>query len=122
MKYFLLIVFLGIGVIANAQKVESNGTIYKVKGDKIFKNGEDVTDLLTEAEKLQINTSLKEKLKKVQELEKSKKTKKDNEKADKSLKKAEKKQKGAEKELKKNQKIQDNYEKAERKYQKEQKK
>ena len=88
MKYLLLIVFLGIVIIANAQKVESNGTIYKVKGDKIFKNGEDVTDFLTEAEKLQINTSLKEKLKKAQELVKSKKTKKDSEKADKSLKKS----------------------------------
>lgn len=122
MKYLLLIVFLGIGIIANAQKVESNGTVYKVKGEKIFKNGEDVTDLLTEAEKLQINATLKEKIKKEDVLEKGKKAKKDHKKGEKRHKKAEKKQKDAEKALKKNQKIQDRFEKAERKYQKEQKK
>ena len=32
MKIWILILFLGFGVMANAQEVENNGTTYKVKG------------------------------------------------------------------------------------------
>ena len=122
MKYLIVVFFLTFGLVANAQKVESNGTEYKVKGEKIFKNGEDVTDLLTEAEKLQIKNALAEKIKKEKANKEKEKVKSDLKKKEKKHKKSEKKQKKAEKELKQNEKANSRFIKAERKYEKEQKK
>jgi hypothetical protein len=47
MKYFITLLFLGFCFCAQAQEIEVNGTVYKVKGDAIFKDKVDVSETLT---------------------------------------------------------------------------
>jgi outer membrane biosynthesis protein TonB len=127
-----------------AQEVTYNNETYKVDGKYILKNGEDVTESLSEeafkeiiataetiqqnerelaeeAEKMQaeLKAEIKEEEKAQKEAEKRKKA---QEKAEKEVKKAEKKQKKAEKALKKKEKVQKRFEKANDKLESAQKK
>lgn len=137
MKLWIIILFLGIGLVASAQEVDYNGIKYEVKGDAIFKDGKDVTSTLSLEKQKEIKTILKKtgvtameaaaavekeaiakKASKDAEraAEKIEKEQKDAEKAlkqaEKARKKAEKEQKKAEKALKKKQNAQDAFAKA----------
>jgi hypothetical protein len=112
MKILILALFFGLGLAVNSQEVKINEAVYKVKGGTILKDGIDVTEILSEAEKSEILTVLGEQnqLKADEELvEKLKKAEKD-------VKKAEKKQKRSEKALKIKIKAQSNFEKTGKKY------
>ncbi len=110
---FIAIVCLFMVTILNAQQIEHNGKEYRVKGEKIFLNGVEVTADLSADEQLVIKNKLKNKIateKKIKSAEKA------QNKAENKQKKAEKKQKQAEKELKKREKTQKNYENAQQRY------
>ena len=112
-KLFIAIVCLFMVTILNAQQIEYEGKEYRVKGEKIFLNGVEVTADLSADEQLVIKNKLKKKIaldKKIKSAEKAQKQ------AENKQKKAEKKQKQAEKELKKREKIQKNYKNAQQKY------
>jgi len=112
-KLFIAIVCLFMVTILNAQQIEHEGKEYRVKGEKIFLNGVEVTADLSADEQLVIKNKLKKKIaldKKIKSAEKAQKQ------AENKQKKAEKKQKQAEKELKKREKIQKNYKNAQQKY------
>ena len=112
-KLFIAIVCLFMVTILNAQQIEHNGKEYRVKGEKIFLNGVEVTADLSADEQLVIKNKLKNKIatdKKIKSAEKA------QNKAENKQKKAEKKQKQAEKELKKREKTQKNYENAQQRY------
>lgn len=120
MKFFITLLCLVFGFFVQAQEVEVNGTVYKVKGDAIFKDNVDVSETLTIEEKNNIRTNLDEKIRLEKEAEeaesKIKKAEKEHKKAEKEQKRAESKQKAAEKALKKKEKAQANFEKAGDKY------
>ena len=112
-KLFIAIVCLFMVTILNAQQIEHNGKEYRVKGEKIFLNGVEVTADLSADEQLVIKNKLKNKIatdKKIKSAQKA------QNKAENKQKKAEKKQKQAEKELKKREKTQKNYENAQQRY------
>jgi len=112
-KIFIAMVCLFMVTFVYAQQIEHEGKEYRVKGEKIFLNGEEVTADLLADEQLIIKNKLKNKIateKKVKSAEKA------QNKAENKQKKAEKKQKQAEKDLKKREKIQKNYENAQQKY------
>lgn len=113
MKFWMLLLCLTFGYFASAQEVSVNGVNYFVKGEKILKDGIDVSASLTLEEKENITAVL---LEKEIELREAKKAEKNLSKAEKSQKKAEKKQKKAEKALKQKEKAQAKYQKSERKY------
>lgn len=113
MKFWMLLLCLTFGCIVNAQEVLIDGVSYMVKGEKILKDGVDVSTSLTLEEKQNITTVLLEKEAKLRETEKAAKNLK---KAEKSQKNAEKKQKKAEKALKQREKTHAKFEKAEKKY------
>src|SRR5210317_254339 len=104
MRYLILLIFLSSGIIANAQKVETNGKVYKVKGEKIFQSGKDITHLLSETEKAKIKDALKLKTESIKDIKKKEKNKKEIKKKDKKQKKLEKSQKKAEKQIKRSEK------------------
>ena len=116
MKYYIILLFLAFSFSSFAQKVEKDGKTYEVKKEKIFLNGEDVTETINLEDKqtiLKKAATISEELKMKEKAEKAaKKLEKENKKAEKAQKKAEKAQKKAEKELKKREKLQKNYEKA----------
>ncbi|WP_445736422.1 hypothetical protein [Mariniflexile sp.] len=109
----VLLLFLGIAISAQAQEVDFNGTIYKVKRKTILQNGEDVTSKLSEAEQTSIREALSRKEALEAEHRKAEKAVKD---AEKEQKRAEKKQKKAEKELKAREKAQSKFEDANKDY------
>ncbi|WP_204344230.1 hypothetical protein [Psychroserpens algicola] len=119
MKYIIIIIVMAFSVTMNAQQVEKDGKTYEVKKDKIFLNGEDVTETLNLEERAAIlkqAATISEKMKMKEKAEKeAEKLEKDKKKAEKAQKKAEKEAKRAEKALKKKQKAQDKFEKANKK-------
>ena len=123
MKFYITILFVAFSLLSFAQKIEKEGTIYEVRKERIFLNGEDVTDtlnaekrsiILKEATMIADKMKLEEKARKKQE-----KTEKKKQKATKKL---EKELKKAEKALRKEQKLKANYTKANNKLAKVQKK
>ena len=119
LKVFLTVVLLFAITISFAQKVDYNGTTYRVKGNAIFMGKNDVTSTLSPDEQANIKNRLSKQIladKKLKEAEKAQK------KAEKSQKKAEKKQRAAEKKIKQAEKAKDNYSDAQNKYKKELKK
>ncbi len=137
MKFWILLLFMGMSFFVNAQEIEHEGVKYEIKGKSIFQDGKDVTATLSVERKEQLmaiheksKAALKEaevakKLAadKQKEVEKAaSKLEKEQKQADKALKDAQKAQKSAEKaqkkavkELKLKQKAQDNFEKASKK-------
>lgn len=87
MRFLMLLLGLTFGCIVTAQEVLVDGVSYVVKGEKILKDGVDVSASLTLEEKQNITTVLLEKEAKLRETEN----------VAKNLKKAEKSQKSAEK-------------------------
>ncbi|WP_282041527.1 hypothetical protein [Winogradskyella flava] len=137
MKYYITLILLVFSLLTFAQKVEKDGNTYEVKDEKIFLNGEDVTETLSVEDKaviLKEATMISEKMKAEEKARKEKekaekkkekeanKLEKDQKKAEKAAKKAEKDRKKAEKALKKEQKIKENYKKAQDNLSKAQKK
>jgi hypothetical protein len=113
MKFFITLLCLVFGFFVQAQEVEVNGTVYKVKGESIFKDKVNVSETLTMEEKNNIRTNLDEKIR----LEKETKLKDSAiKKAEKEQKKAENKHKSAEKALKKKEKAHADFEKTGKKY------
>jgi len=136
MKFLVvLVLFFGITLSTQAQEVNFNEKIYKVKGKAISQNGADVTASLSVNEQIGIREALRQQKAiddQQQKAEKAlmadrkradkaldeerKRAEKVVKKAESDLKNAEKKQKKAEKELKARDKAQSNYEKAGNKY------
>jgi len=58
MKFWIVTVFMALGIISNAQKVEYQGATYEVKGETIFKEGMDISETLTETERNAIKAQL----------------------------------------------------------------
>lgn len=114
MKYIIIFLFLICGFVTQAQEVKVNDTTYEVRGGAIFKEGEDVTNTLTQAQQLEIRKALDQKLKKALENKEKEQAKaeKKAKKAEKEAKKAQKKAKKAEKALKQKIKAQERLEKA----------
>ncbi len=119
MKYYITLLLLTFSLTSFAQEVKQGEKTYEVKKEKIFLNGEDVTETLSTEEKEVIFKEaaiISEKLKKAEKAQKA------AEKLEKEKKKAEKAQKKAEKALKKKEKLQKNYKKAQDNLKKAQKK
>jgi chromosome segregation ATPase len=120
MKYIVVVLFLGLGFLSNAQVIERDGKKYVVKKDKILLDGNDVTSTFSIEEQAQLKaefSKLSEEIKlKKKEEERIKKAEKEQKKAEKDKKRAESKQKKAEKALRQKEKIQSNYEKAAKNY------
>ena len=112
-KLFISIVCLFMMTILNAQQIEHEGKEYRVKGEKIFLNGVEVTADLSADEQLVIKNKLKNKIATDNKIKSAEKA---ENKAENKQKKAEKKQKQAEKDLKKREKIQKNYKNAQQRY------
>ncbi|BAO75854.1 hypothetical protein [Winogradskyella sp. PG-2] len=73
MKYYIILLFLVFSLTSFAQQVQKDGKIYEVKKEKIFLNGEDVTEalnvekkeaVLSQAATISEKLKMKEKLKK----------------------------------------------------------
>lgn len=109
MRIWIIIFFIGLGNIVNAQQVIHNGKVHVVKGKSIFHNDVDITSTLLSHERESIYKTLKNNLKERKDAEKVRK------KLEKAAKKAEKAQKKAFKALKKKQKAQDKFYKATKK-------
>ncbi|WP_178990770.1 hypothetical protein [Winogradskyella schleiferi] len=127
MNYYIILLILTFSLSSFAQKIESDGKTYEVKDEKIFLEGKDVTETLTDEEKKfilkeAIVISDKMKLEDIKRKEAAEKLEKEAKKAEKAQKKAERELKKAEKELKKKEKLQSNFEKAERNLEKSQSK
>lgn len=129
MKFYITLLILSLSLTSFAQKIEKDGKTYEVKEERIFLNNEDVTDTITneqklllfkEAEMLVLKQSTE---KEKQEREKAEKKKeKAAKKLEKEKKKAEKAAKKAEKELKRAKKLKANYKKSQDKLAQTQKK
>lgn len=114
-KLILSFLLLLVATVLSAQEVNHNDKVYKVEGDKIYNQYQEVTTELTQNEKELIFSKSKKKIK----VEKVLKTKNNKQKqAEKKQKKAEKKQKKAEKELKKQEQAQKKHQNADRDYKK----
>jgi mitofilin len=98
MKYYILLLVLSLSLSTYAQKVEKDGKTYEVKKEKIFLDGEEVTDSLNLEEKTAI---LKQASIISEKIELQEKAEKEAGKLQKEMKKAEKKQKRHKKRLKK---------------------
>ena len=94
-KLFIMLFFLFLVVVTNAQKIEHEGKEYHIKGDKIFLNDLDVTANLTIQQLADIRNKLKNKLAREERISAA-------EKAKKKLRKNSKKLKRNKKRLKKN--------------------
>ncbi|WP_052823461.1 hypothetical protein [Neotamlana sedimentorum] len=111
MKYVMLALCLGLSFAVNAQKVKVDKQNFEVKGERIFKDGADVTETLTLERKADIKKAIQ--IQKDEEVAKqAEKAKKEAKKVEKKEKAAENKRKKAEKELAKKQKAQSNFDKA----------
>lgn len=95
MKYYTLLLFIAFSLISKAQNVVNNGSIYKVKNEKIYLDNKDVTETLSADEKTII-------LKEAALIREKKALDKEKKKQDKANKKAERAKKQAEKKQKKN--------------------
>lgn len=126
MKTLITILCLCFALTANAQKVEKDGKQYEVKKDKIFLNGEDVTEAISVEDRAAIfgrAKAIKAEIEAKEAKEKAQKKKeKELKKAEKAQKKAEKEAKKAAKALKKKEKAQKNFSKATNNLEKAQKK
>ena len=122
MKLVAVLLFLGLTFSTQAQEINYNGTIYKIKGKTILQEKTDVTATLSAEEQ----SGIWDVFNKQKALDKERaETAKAIKKAEKEKKNAEKKQKQAEKELKAKQKAQskfntanDDYNKAIKKFEK----
>lgn len=132
-RFVLFIVFVTIGMSLSAQEIKVKDDVYEIKKGLIFKDGVDVTNTLSDAQKAEIFAAFEKEKQKLNEeeaaqknLEKAEKERKKSEKeqkrAEKEQKQAEKKQKSAEKELKQKENAQSNYNKAIKKHKEAQKK
>ena len=119
MRFLIVLVLLCVGLSANAQEVKHNGKTYEVKKDRIFHNGEDVTDTFSVEEQKVIMTEF---AKVAENIKIRKKEEKQAKKREKQVKKAEKKAKKAEKALKQKEKAQEKLDKARKQYAQAQKK
>ncbi|MFD0963245.1 hypothetical protein [Pseudofulvibacter geojedonensis] len=119
MKHLLFFTLLLSSLIGFSQNVNYNGSLYSVKGKKIYQDKTDVTSSLSEVQQNEITKLYKERIEAIKATEKLKKDQKKNKKA---KDKAEKKQNKAEKALKKKEQAQKNLEKITKKYEKEVKK
>ncbi|WP_426432214.1 hypothetical protein ACPX19_06480 [Winogradskyella sp. HB-48] len=126
MKYYIILLLLAFSLTSFAQTVEKDGKTYEVKKEKIFLDGNEVTETLSLEEKeaiLKQAATINEKLKVDEKAQKAaEKLEKEAKKAEKAQKKAEKAQKKAEKALKKKEKLQKSYENAQNDFKKAQKK
>ena len=113
MKFYITILLAVSSLVSFAQKVENEGKTYEVKKERIFLNGEDVTDTLNVEKRsaiLKEASSISDRLK-AEEIARKSKEKAERKKAkaakklEKDVKKAEKEQKRAEKALKKEKKL-----------------
>ncbi|MDN3491854.1 hypothetical protein [Winogradskyella bathintestinalis] len=108
MKYYILLLFLAFSLISLAQKVEKDGKTYIIKKEKIFLEGKEVTDSLSEEEKTLIfkeGVLIRESLNlKAIELERKEKERKGKEEAAAKLEKESKKAQKAQKKLKRSSK------------------
>lgn len=112
MKYLLFLTFIFSCFTGYSQDVNYNGSLYTVKGKKIYQNKTDITSSLSENQQNEIIKLYKERVKATKATEKLEKEKK----------KAEKQQKKAEKALKKKEQAQKKLDQARKKYEKETKK
>lgn len=76
MKYLLILLFLGIGFFANAQKVERNGKTYVVKKGKIIHDGNDVTSTFSLEEQAAIKKEFSKLVNELKQKEKEEKRQK----------------------------------------------
>ena len=106
---YLIILFVGMTVLGNAQNVIAGGVAYEVKGKAIFKDGVNITETLTKEQKEDILTTFQ---KKEDILKETEKAEKELRKAEKSQRKAVKEMKKAEKELKTRERAQSKFEDA----------
>lgn len=76
MKYYIILLLLSFSLTSFPQNVEKDGKTYEIKNEKIFLNGEDVTEtlsieertlLLKEASVVSEKMKVEEKLKKEKE-------------------------------------------------------
>lgn len=120
MRILLVVLFICLGFVVNAQDVSFNGVKYEIKEDRIFKDSVDVTDTLSVEKQSEIRAAFDKKMAQIKATEETKKrlekAEKEQEKAEKEQKRAEKKQKKAEKELKKRKKAQSNFDKSVKKH------
>lgn len=98
--------------LVQAQKIDYQGKKYEVKGASIFLDKQDVTNILSYEDQINIKNALNEKLanEKIRESEKAQK------KAEKELKKSEKARKKAENELKRKVKAQNDLTNSQKKF------
>lgn len=59
---YVIITLVLVSCGSGERVITNNGTVYKVKGDNFFNNGEEVTDKLTEIEKRNIQSILEKRL------------------------------------------------------------
>jgi len=122
MKYYIILLFLGLSLSGFTQEVSKEGKIYEVKNEKIYLNGEDITETLS----LEKKTLIFKEAAAISETMKSKAAAQKNvqlKKAEsKTLKDAEKLKKEEEKALKKKEEVAKKLEKENKKAEKAQKK
>ncbi len=122
MKYYIIVLFLSLSLSGFTQEVSNEGKIYEVKNEKIYLNGEDITETLSLAKKTLIfkeAAAITETLKIEAAAQKNIQLKKAESKA---LKDAEKLKKEEEKALKKKEEVAKKLEKENKKAEKAQKK
>lgn len=122
MKYYIIVLFLSLSLSGFTQEVSNEGKIYEVKNEKIYLNGEDITETLSLAKKTLIfkeAAAITETLKIEAAAQKNIQLKKAESKA---LKDAEKIKKEEEKALKKKEEVAKKLEKENKKAEKAQKK
>lgn len=114
----LLFFLLLTPVFLSAQKVVFKNETYKIKHEKIFKDGKDITAELDEAQKATLFRINQDNIEAKRILGEKDKTEKEAKKALKNLKKAEKQRKKAERELKKQNKAHQKFQDASKKLKK----
>ncbi|WP_152572179.1 hypothetical protein [Jejuia pallidilutea] len=115
-RFVLFIMLVLAGSFISAQEIKINDDVYEEKKGLIIKNGVDVTNILSDAEKSKILAAFEKKKLEIAKTNKAKekleKAEKQQKRAEKQQKKAEQKQKKAEKILKQKEKAQANHDKA----------
>ncbi|WP_052826001.1 hypothetical protein [Neotamlana nanhaiensis] len=110
-KYVMLALCFSLSLAVGAQKVKINDENFEIKGERIFKDGTDVTETLTLENKAEIKKAIQQQ-KEAELAKQAEKVEKEAKKLEKKEKAAEKKRKKAEKELAKKQKAQASFDKA----------
>ncbi len=133
MKFIVCIALVAISCTLTAQDLKANGENYRIENETIFKDGKDITNTLSQEERVKIKEALREH-QQIQQKAMSDKLEANNvqktqkrlenrqKKTEKKQKKAEKKQKNVEKKLKQKVKAQDRYDKLSKQLEKSQKK